>query len=217
MSKAVTTQLIALILFVIVLAFIIVFLGSKIFPNTNIDFIFSWFTSGTTGNTPIAPEAIVLQNAIKCSYYRCVNGCNSEEVKRLKYSEEGSFFDCSEFCKPEFTDTKTPEGKICDDRAKSNPVLARVGSSDGEKITFEKLNFAKCIVKVAGCDISSAASKIIFLEKCSIKENTETNSMCGQIHGVGINAVIIEPKSYKIWTSSPDFLGNGGSTFVCVS
>jgi len=103
-----------LIIGIFALAFLILIIlnvvnkGNAIFPNT--------------------PEALELEQAIGCSYWRCVEGCNSPIVREL----ESETFKCrTEFCKPEFTDTKTPEGKICDENAKAHPVLATVPSGTG--------------------------------------------------------------------------------------
>ncbi|MDI6798879.1 MAG: hypothetical protein QMD12_02700, partial [Candidatus Aenigmarchaeota archaeon] len=48
------------------------------------------------------------EEAIACSYYRCVEGCAYQKIKNLL---DG---DCREkYCNSQWTDNKKPDGKIC--------------------------------------------------------------------------------------------------------
>jgi hypothetical protein len=181
-------------------------------PNLNILDILSKLLTG--GGTPPAPEAVVLQYALQCSYYRCVKGCNSDEVKRLKYSATENSFDCSEFCKPEFTDTGTADGKVCDDNAKANPVTAEVVASGGEKISLDKLNFAFCLTKVDSCGSGVNYPNFVFIEKSSVKDETKIACRASGNPLSGFSAAIINDGSYKIWTTSYQIIG-GWATYVC--
>jgi len=69
-----------------------------------------------------------IEDAIKCSYYRCTKGCESPEVNNI----EG----CSEFCKD--------SGKICGDNAKEFPVEFS-GTATISKEALNEINL-HCIV-----------------------------------------------------------------------
>ena len=215
MTKAVTKQIAAIIVFLILLVFGIIWVLQKLAPYLNIDSVFPWMWGQ---NTPSGPEAVTLQFALQCSYYRCVDGCDSDQVKRLKYSAEGIFFDCSDFCRAEFTDTGTLAGKICDDKAKTNPVAVSVLSSDGEVISLDKLKFAKCIIETDSCGSAAGFSQLVLVERSIVKPNTETVMNCATGHSLaGISKAIINVGSYKIWTNTPNALGIGGATHLCAS
>ena len=216
-SKGVTTQLVAILIVLIVLAVGVYFIWNYIAKNANIDLNpFNW---GAGGSTPNAPEAIVLENAIKCSYYRCVNGCNSDDVKKLQYDVGGLSFDCLKFCDPAWTNNGKSDGKICDDSAKQHPVIASVGAKGGEKITTNKINFAACFEETDTCGLGYTIPKYIVIEKAAVLENTETKIYCalpGNRGSVpGFSALVINQGSYKIWTTSYSALGNGQATYIC--
>jgi len=81
-----------------------------------------------TTNEITGPRAELLVDAIKCSYYRCDEGCNSQEVRKMSdksYVDENSW-NCSDYCKPEWTDTGTINGKICNDNSKYHPVIVSI-------------------------------------------------------------------------------------------
>lgn len=189
-----------------------------ILPNLGINFVFEWLQGAGTS----APEAIVLQNAIQCSFDRCVYGCNSDQVKNLKYSIGGNFFDCTQFCKPEWTNTGIIDGKICDDKAKANPVVAYVASNQGEKISLSKLSFAPCILQTDKCSPTTDFQKVIYIEQSIAKENSATTATCPiklpQTEGIlGISSIVIKQGTYKIWTNSYYQLSRGQATYVCSS
>jgi len=64
------------------------------------------------------PESVDLENAMKCTYYRCVNGCDSDQVKSLTATwsdpQTRSDVSCADFC--------TPGKTICNADSKNNPV-----------------------------------------------------------------------------------------------
>jgi hypothetical protein len=203
--------------FAIFVIALLVFVGilNIINRNLGITFINEWFH---TSQTPNAPEAVVLQKAIQCSYYRCIYGCSSDQVKQVQYSFGGVSFDCSQFCKPEYTDTKTADGKVCDDNSKNNPVTAEVVSSNGEKISIDKLGFSPCMVESDTCGGQSGGAPFIFVQKSAITENTETTIQCGTqlkpVQNTAFNTAVMNQGKYQIWTTS----GQGWSgdlTYVC--
>lgn len=170
--------------------------------------------------TPPAPEAVMLQKALECSYYRCFKGCDSNEIKKLKYSSEGLFFDCLEFCKQEFTDTGETDGKVCDENAKEHPVTVEVTSSGGEKISSENLKFFTCMQETNTCDTGKDLPNFLYVDKSALKENTQTSVSCswpGSVRIQGFSAAIISEGAYKIWTHSYDILSGGGDTRLCIS
>ena len=65
-----------------------------------------------------APQALVLEAAVECSYYRCAQGCESPQTV------DSSIFPCrTDFCNATWTDTGKPDGKICDANAKPHASL----------------------------------------------------------------------------------------------
>ena len=203
----------------------VVFVSVAIFlilPNFGIDFVRQWLQGG--GGTS-APEAIVLQNAIQCAYNRCVYGCNSNQVKNLKYSVSGNFFDCTQFCKPEWTDTGTIDGNICDDNAKAHPVTARVGSDSGEKISMDKLSFAVCILQSDACTSTTSYnyfSNVVYVDKNIALANSGKVTTCPiklpQVGGIlGYSSIVINQGTYNIWTSSHTQVSGGQAILVCSS
>ena len=56
----------------------------------------------------LAPSGRVLEEAIKCAYYRCKDGCNTA-IENV----DDSIFSCADYCKAEWTDTGNLDGKIC--------------------------------------------------------------------------------------------------------
>ena len=86
---------------------------------------------GYDGGGP-GQEFIVLEAAIECSYYRCMEGCDSDEVKGISWSG----IDCLDFCVEE--EYKDGEGRICGDNAKNYPIIVQgEGSIFKDKIDFE--------------------------------------------------------------------------------
>jgi len=199
------------ILIIVVFSIIVI---QQVWGNGSIEWIFKLATGG---GTPPAPDALVLENAIECSYYRCANGCNSNQVKKVKYSASGVSFDCSDFCKQEWTDTKTIDGKICDGNSKNHPVTADVLTTKGEKLSKDKVDFAACFIEVDTCGTGFTIPKYVVVGKSSVKKDTETTMTCAvdpQLSVSGFSAAIINPDSYKIWTVN-NFLVGGQTTYVC--
>lgn len=65
-------------------------------------------------------ELTNLEDAILCAYYRCVKGCDSDEVKNLEiHVSENDVKNC----KRDFCDPFKEDGKVCGDNAKNNPVI----------------------------------------------------------------------------------------------
>jgi hypothetical protein len=84
-----------------------------------------------------------LELAVECSEYRCTEGCDSINVKKIKTNK----FDCSEFCLPEWQDENK---KICGDNAIKHPVIIE---NFGTR-TFSKDDFAvDCIIQKDGLDL----------------------------------------------------------------
>lgn len=210
----ISKQLVAAIIFIILLVFAFVILWYKIAPNLGLGFL-NGFIQGSNP-TEHVPESIILESAIKCSFYRCVSGCNSDDVKNIKYSSGAYSFDCSNFCKSEFTDTGSIDGKICDDKSKTNPVVAQVVLSNGEQIYMSNLTFANCIMETDGCNFPNGIQKFVYVPKSSVKENTETAITC-PARKQGFNSLVVLQGTYKIWTDSYDFVRGGQATYICGS
>jgi hypothetical protein len=89
----------------------------------------------------VAPELTELEKAIKCAYYRCIDGCNSWKLEQLTFYSIDGEISCSEFCNipSEFKE----DNKICGNNAKLYPVEV-IGN---QKIDAGHLNdIAHCII-----------------------------------------------------------------------
>lgn len=101
-----------------------------------------WFTSGFGGN--INPTYVDFDNALKCAYYRCTKGCDSNEVTSMsatwKDPQTQNQVSCADYC--------TAGQSICNDDSAKNPV--RVANAQSEVVLDQgKLNSlygTNCIV-----------------------------------------------------------------------
>jgi hypothetical protein len=96
-------------------------------------------------------EAVVL-----CSYYRCMNGCDSFEVENAKWNFEEDKVNCKEdFCK----EGKDPQGKIC-----SGIYAINLNLSARQNISTENLKLLTCILEADDVD-SYTYPNVIQLDK----------------------------------------------------
>lgn len=153
-----------------------------------------------------APEAVALEQAIACSYLRCAEGCASPKIAALDVIQ------CkTDFCNPEWTDTKKTDGKICDDNAKAHPVTATVASVGGELVQASKF------VGLTGYPIRSdessdncAAGPNSFLAYIDNTKNGNTNMyVLGKEkceNGIGCENVLVGgPQEYYVWMETSSF------------
>ncbi|MEM5776895.1 MAG: hypothetical protein QXJ06_00410 [Candidatus Aenigmatarchaeota archaeon] len=76
-----------------------------------------------------------LQIAVECSYYRCIKGCESPIIEKLKLSD----FECKSFCPPEWRDS---DEKICNEKSYEHPVIVKI--NDNKKYNKEDFD-VECI------------------------------------------------------------------------
>ena len=89
MSKGVETRAVFFIVAVVVGLFILWFLLSRLFPSIMYE-IMKIFGVVKPSN---------IENAILCSYHRCIDGCMSAKVQGLSWEEDGKTVNCNEkFC-----------------------------------------------------------------------------------------------------------------------
>jgi hypothetical protein len=193
-------QLILLIIIVI----LVVFLMFKYIPQG-----FANLWNQLLGIKTEGLKAYSLDAAISCSYYRCIEGCNSDGVKNSNVVAYGEDFNCSrDFCKLEWQDSG---GKICDDNAKSHPVVV---SMEEGMLSKEDLDFAKCIFEVEKPG-EWAVPDFVTIDK-AIKKNILEEEACGVegvAGGTGIKKANIGSGTYYIWTYSKAW-GGWGQTVV---
>jgi len=73
------------------------------------------------------------QKAVKCSYYRCTEGCESTKIANLAFNTPyGDNTPCTTFCDSEWTDNGQPDGRICGWNSIQFPVELAPFSSDDE-------------------------------------------------------------------------------------
>jgi len=203
--------LLLVVAFIAIMAFIFLKFSSGANPLSDLLSLFN------TGSTPNAPDAAVLESAIQCSFYRCTEGCASDNVKKLKNPTGGAPFDCSSFCNASWTDTGKSDGKICGDNSKNHPVTADVLQTtfNGEKLSLSNVSFSPCIGESTSCGSpASGRPKFIYVEINSVASNTETKKSC--MYSSGFQSLIVTSGTYNIWTTSKSFLGDTGqATYVC--
>jgi hypothetical protein len=110
------------------------------------DMVDEWFGMSS-------PEEKTVIKAMACSYYRCIEGCNSGLVKSAIWEDEdGNRISCLEsFCKVEWRDS---DGKICGDNSRAHPVEVSVG----EPVTLSPGGFFKGIKPVSECTKSAGGA-----------------------------------------------------------
>lgn len=117
-----------------------------------------------------------IEQAILCSYYRCIEGCSSTRMEEIKWKEGNEVVFCQDFCNPSdvFGDcssdladcyTDTDKLTICADKANKYPVNITLGKSE-EKIEKSHLKIptavdVKCIIpsNAQGIDVASEIVK----------------------------------------------------------
>jgi len=166
----------------------------------------------------LAPDAVVLQQAIACSYFRCSKGCASLEVK------DNDMFKCkSQFCNPEWTDTKKPDGKICGSNSKLHPVVVTVSSSGGEKLTATSLEqlgpgedgLNSLSQSGDNCKSGVFERGVIIDKNASLITNTAGTSLTPSAY---LSEVLVDQGKYDIWTETLFNFGfNSMTTTVCRS
>jgi hypothetical protein len=162
-------------------------------------FVYTLFKAGTQGSTilPTVPESLELEEAIACSYYRCTEGCASPQVR------DTVILNCrTEFCKPQFTDSGTADGKVCGDNSKNHPV----------KVTIPSSSYLSQVV------ILSSLSQ---LTGGKIKYMAESGDKCSD-PGIGTNTALFDKQkvmgteSKSFWDCQAYETVVGGSNY-CVS
>lgn len=200
-----------------ILVLLAFFFIDKAYANLNP--ILPWLGLGQTQSQSQSAVETVFYDAVRCSYYRCTEGCNGDHVRQLKYNQNGILFDCSDFCKPEMTDTKTINGKICDDSSKNNPVTTSVATTDGQEISLSSLSFAQCIESSNGCN-GAGNSNYIYVDGNYQQQNGHASTGCGFLGLVsGYKSLTLATGNYHIWTTSAKILSldevSGPSVFIC--
>ena len=89
---------------------------------------------GIFGKAAGYEENLDLNNAIKCAYYRCKEGCDSPNVQLIP-AFGGKNCD-PDFCKAEW---KMADGKICGENAAEHPVVVNAGES-GDELSLSGLS-----------------------------------------------------------------------------
>jgi len=117
--KGVVSTIQKLILMVIVVA-IVALVAIQFIPRTASDLEEYFEQMWGTGNTI---DAVRFRNAVKCSYWRCVTGCDSTQVKiidNVGINPENPMenFGCYDFCEP-------GKKNYCNDDAAKKPIIVK--------------------------------------------------------------------------------------------
>ena len=178
------------------------------------------------------PEALELEDAISCSYWRCVEGCASPMTRNTEN------FQCKEFCNPEWTDNGQTNGKICGDSAKEHPVEVSLLASSGlgqvitKNILSQTLNKKgeqnEFFVSPSGKNCQNLGStNIVYVDNNEdvllASEGKDVWSGCSLSDQLAITAgsfnrctdkILIAPGTYYLWSSGNPY-GIGTNVVVC--
>lgn len=153
MKKSLAIPTSATLLITLFVIAVILYFGSQIFVKASIteNLLESFGVKGSARHN-------LFVNAIECSYFRCVEGCKSPRVASI--TDLGPSPDnplktqtCKvDFCKPEYTDTGTEEGRVCGELSQKNPVKIEVS----KELRIAKQDFK--LKPALGCILSPDAS-----------------------------------------------------------
>jgi len=177
-------------------------------------------------------ELTGLENAIICSYYRCVDGCESmpDEIKDLEICTEMEVEACMpgalKKCKENFCDPfKDQDGKVCDDNARNNPIEVEVleeGLISDEEFYEEKPktigDFDEAQTK---CEDMRPAFPVVLISEERIDEEGSTKESCPYRHmwPPCYSKVKILEGDYYLWAHKVYAMSVyiGVSTLVCAN
>lgn len=132
-------------------------------------------------------QSVDFDNVLKCAYYRCVDGCNSDKVKSMTatWSDPQTHTDvsCADFCKS--------GGTICNTDSSSNPVRIDIGEKAYLAQDKLKSEFGTdCIIspdfQQGGSDL---ANQIWTLVQNGIVASSPLTYIFAQLTGQQINVV----------------------------
>jgi hypothetical protein len=197
----------AIVVIVILLLLLIPFVTQTTFASS--DTMKKWWEYWFGGGAATPKPTSYLEAAIVCSYYRCTEGCDSKQVKKIDMDFSGRGFNCTDFCKQ----GKNSEGKICDDNAMKNPISVTIGGK--EDVSKQNLGFAVCITEQEKID-GAPAPDFVNIDKRGIDQSSKEQDYCRvEEHPIpGMKKVSIKGGTYYIWTHSRTFVGTWGQTVV---
>ena len=141
------------------------------------------------------PTKNPLPEAIRCSYYRCTDGCDAVENIMITTREER--VNCrAQFCDP----YKDGDGKVCDDNARAHPVV--VETDTDLPIAEDKLEFADCLMKEVSYESVSAGDMTVVIVDLNDVIEEEESGICRGLHLIGGNykELKVKKNKYYIWT-----------------
>ena len=154
-------------------------------------------------------EAVTLEVAVKCSYYRCFDGCGNDRVKNIDIGTKN--------CDKDYCVPFQQNGRVCGDNARNNPIkaiLLKDQTLDKSKIKREKENLGFCIITSNGCS-PQKGNGWIYIEKDATTEKAWEEDKCVTIPIIGevtgYSRIVINAGRYDVWTN--DAYGTG----VCLS
>ena len=205
------TQLIEMILVIAVVAIILFMTVPQVsgWIKNNV------FNPLTGAGIPLGTEeATLMENAIRCSYARCVYGCGSGTVKSI---DIGATKNCNtDYCVP-----FQQNGKVCGQNAMNHPIPAVLLTSqtlDKSKVKTETNSCMKISDGCYGYTISGATGEKgwIYVQKDATTDKAWEEEKCNTIipyvyEITGYGRILIDANKYNIWTDDQ------GGTVVCIS
>lgn len=177
---------------IIILSMFIVGVNATNLLDTIKRIIYGAKIPGETGET----HREKLIEAIKCSHYRCTDGC----TKAISMVDYDIFPECAaEFCIGETVercDTNVDDGKICGDEAEACPITLIVRKASISKESLK--NIITCVVDDdswwdSWWDMGTGAEgrNFVYLEK-NLLDNIERDSCKYTLLNTGVNDAITE-------------------------
>ena len=156
-------------------------------------------------------ESATLEDAIKCAYYRCTEGCGSADVKNIALGSKN----CDDnYCKPFM---QGGNGKVCGSNAQAHPVVVTLLDNEFiDKSKIQKGNLGFCmIIKDSSNGCNPATGKgWIYVDKSGTTDKAWEEEKCtvvpiiGEI--TGYSRIVINAGIYNVWTN------DAGGTGVCL-
>ncbi len=131
--------------------------------------------------------------AIKCSYYRCTEGCDYVNAMTWQHLTDANC-PCSEW----YDET----AKVCDDQAKGHPVKVQV--IEETAVYMNEIEFTDCLMsQVDYTNVLGGDRIVVIVDKDDVEQEIG-KGICRGLHMIGDNyeSLVIKPGTYYVWSWS---------------
>lgn len=159
-------------------------------------------------------EAALLEQAVQCSYARCVDGCGTPATKNI---DVGQINNCdTTYCVP-----FQQNGKVCGQNAASHPIPTVLLDSQVLDKSKTTTTTPSCMMTSDGCygyTVSGVTGEKgwVFIQKSATTDKAWEEETCNTIIPyaytiTGYSKILIDAGRYNVWTDDQ------GGTMVCTS